>query len=108
MGSSRGHGDIPHPGIRHSAAPGECCREEIGVNVKTLNRTIRQLKGGGVFSICKGKITFTRGAVWKAIEWLEAERINRKRIHKNRIFPPYNPRKSTNVSLTLSDIMAIF
>ena len=47
---------------------------EIGVNVKTLNRTIRQLKEEGFFSICKGKITFTREQYEKAIEWLEAEK----------------------------------
>ena len=49
-------------------------QEEIGVNVKTLNRTIRQLKEEGFFSICKGKITFTREQYEKAIEWLEAEK----------------------------------
>ena len=49
-------------------------QEEIGVNVKTLNRTIRQLKEEGFFSLCKGKITFTREQYEKAIEWLEAEK----------------------------------
>ena len=49
-------------------------QEEIGVNVKTLNRTIRQLKEEGFFSICKGKITFTREQYEAAIEWLEAEK----------------------------------
>lgn len=49
-------------------------QEEIGVNVKTLNRTIRQLKEEGFFSLCKGKITFTREQYETAIEWLEAEK----------------------------------
>ena len=49
-------------------------QEEIGVNVKTLNRTIRQLKEEGFFSICKGKITFTSEQYEAAIEWLEAEK----------------------------------
>ena len=47
-------------------------QEEIGVNVKTLNRTIRQLKEEGFFSLCKGKITFTREQYGMAMEWLEA------------------------------------
>ena len=38
-------------------------QEEIGVNVKTLNRTIRQLKEEGFFDLCKGKITFDRETV---------------------------------------------
>ncbi len=47
-------------------------QEEIGVNVKTLNRTIRQLKEEGFFTICKGKLSFTREQYLRAIEWLEA------------------------------------
>lgn len=47
-------------------------QEEIGVNVKTLNRTIRQLKEEGFFTICKGKISFTFQQYLTAIEWLEA------------------------------------
>lgn len=47
-------------------------QEEIGVNVKTLNRTIRQLKEEGFFSLCKGKITFTREQYGMAMDWLEA------------------------------------
>lgn len=47
-------------------------QEEIGVNVKTLNRTIRRLKDEGFFSLCKGKITFTREQYGMAMEWLEA------------------------------------
>ena len=47
-------------------------QEEIGVNVKTLNRTLRQLKEEGFFSLCKGKITFTREQYGMAMEWLEA------------------------------------
>lgn len=47
-------------------------QEEIGVNVKTLNRTIRQLKEEGYFTICKGKISFDRTQYEAAIKWLEA------------------------------------
>lgn len=47
-------------------------QEEIGVNVKTLNRTIRQLKEEGFFTICKGKISFTSEQYQIAIDWLEA------------------------------------
>lgn len=46
-------------------------QEEIGVNVKTLNRTIKQLKDEEFFDICKGKLTFTREQYKKAMEWLE-------------------------------------
>lgn len=49
-------------------------QEEIGVNVKTLNRTIRQLKEEGFFSICKGKISYTRDQYLAAIQWLEDEK----------------------------------
>lgn len=46
-------------------------QEEIGVNVKTLNRTIRQLKDEGFFDVCKGKLTFTAEQYRKAMAWLE-------------------------------------
>ncbi len=49
-------------------------QEEIGVNVKTLNRTIRQLKEEGFFDLCKGKITFDRKQYEKALAWLETAR----------------------------------
>lgn len=49
-------------------------QEEIGVNVKTINRTIRQLKEEGFFTICKGKITFTMEQFRKAQAWLETAR----------------------------------
>ena len=51
-------------------------QEEIGVNVKTLNRTIHQLKEEGFFSVCKGKITFTKKQYDQAIQWLETEKAN--------------------------------
>ena len=47
-------------------------QEEIGVNVKTLNRTIRQLKEEGFFNICKGKLSFTREQYRMAMDWLES------------------------------------
>lgn len=46
-------------------------QEEMGINVKTLNRTIRQLKEGDFFTLCKGKITFTRQQYLMAIDWLK-------------------------------------
>lgn len=49
-------------------------QEEIGVNVKTLNRTIRQLKDEEFFGVCKGKLTFTRDQYKKAMDWLETAR----------------------------------
>lgn len=45
-------------------------QEEIGINVKTLNRTIRQLKEEGFFYIYKGKISFTKEHYCKAQQWL--------------------------------------
>ena len=47
-------------------------QEEIGVNVKTLNRTIRQLKEEGFFDLCKGKLTFSKEQYRAAMDWLEA------------------------------------
>lgn len=49
-------------------------QEEIGVNVKTLNRTIGQLKEEGFFTLCKGKITFTQEQYKNAIDWLSTAR----------------------------------
>lgn len=46
-------------------------QEELGINVKTLNRTIKQLKEEGFFSLCKGKITFTRNQLEAIKSWLE-------------------------------------
>lgn len=49
-------------------------QEEIGVNVKTLNRTIAQLKEEGYFTICKGKISFNRDQFNAALRWLDASK----------------------------------
>ena len=49
-------------------------QEEIGINVKTLNRTIRQLKEEGFFTLYKGKITFNREQYEMAQSWLETAR----------------------------------
>lgn len=49
-------------------------QEELGINVKTLNRTIKQLKEDGFFQMCKGKITFTQEQYERALEWLEESR----------------------------------
>ena len=49
-------------------------QEEIGINVKTLNRTIRQLKEEGFFTLYKGKITFNRDQYEMAQSWLETAR----------------------------------
>ncbi|MCI8950433.1 MAG: Crp/Fnr family transcriptional regulator [Lachnospiraceae bacterium] len=46
-------------------------QEEIGINVKTLNRTVRQLKEEGFFELCKGKITFSKEQYKMAVLWLE-------------------------------------
>ena len=71
IGSSRGMGTSRTPVSVTVLRTRQMLQEEIGVNVKTLNRTIRQLKEEGFFSICKGKITFTREQYEKAIECLE-------------------------------------
>lgn len=49
-------------------------QEEIGINVKTLNRTIRQLKEEGFFTLCKGKITLTYEQYLKAVDWADSSR----------------------------------
>lgn len=46
-------------------------QEEIGINVKTLNRTISQLKSEDFFSLQKGKITFNQEQYIKAKKWVE-------------------------------------
>lgn len=45
--------------------------EEIGVSVKTLNRTISKLKAEGILGISKGKITFTTEQFELAEKYLE-------------------------------------
>ena len=49
-------------------------QEEIGINVKTLNRTIMQLKKEEFFILCKGKITFNYSQYLKMMEYLEEEK----------------------------------
>ncbi len=69
-------------GIDGPAPPAQVCinrtrqmlQEEMGVNVKTLNRTISQLKGEGFFTLNKGKITFNRQQYELALQWLETEK----------------------------------
>lgn len=52
----------------------QALQEEMGINVKTLNRTIRQLKEEGFLSLCKGKIVFDRSQYQRALLWLEAKK----------------------------------
>lgn len=47
-------------------------QEEIGVNVKTLNRTIKQLKEADYFSVVKGKIAFSYEHYLKAVDYLDS------------------------------------
>ena len=49
-------------------------QEEMGINVKTLNRTIKQLKDEDFIYISKGKISFTMEQYRKAMDWLEKEK----------------------------------
>ena len=46
-------------------------QEELGINVKTLNRTIRQLKDEGFLGVEKGKITFDLAQYEKSVSWLK-------------------------------------
>lgn len=41
--------------------------EELGINIKTLNRTIKKLKDSDMIGIVKGKLTFTKTQYDKAI-----------------------------------------
>lgn len=52
----------------------QALQEEMGINVKTLNRTIRQLKEEGFLSLCKGKIVFDRSQYQRAFLWLETKK----------------------------------
>lgn len=49
--------------------------EEIGINIKTLDRTIRQLKKEKFLDTCKGKITLTYKQYQEAKAWLDASRM---------------------------------
>ncbi len=46
-------------------------QEELGINVKTLNRTIAQLKSEGFFNIQKGKIIFNYEQYLNMQNWLK-------------------------------------
>ena len=41
--------------------------EELGINIKTLNRTVKKLKDTGMIGIVKGKLTFNKDQYTKAI-----------------------------------------
>ncbi len=49
-------------------------QEEIGINVKTLNRTIRQLKEEDFLAVEKGKICYNKENYKKAVTWLQEAR----------------------------------
>ncbi len=49
-------------------------QEELGINVKTLNRTIRNLKEEGFFTLIRGKIAYDKEQYQKAAEWVEMSR----------------------------------
>lgn len=44
--------------------------EELGINIKTLNRTIKRLKDNRFLGICKGKLTFDKEQYKKAVSEL--------------------------------------
>ena len=46
-------------------------QEETSINVKTLNRTISQLKEEGFISLEKGKICYCKENYKKAVTWLQ-------------------------------------
>lgn len=46
-------------------------QEELGINVKTLNRTIRNLKDEGFLTLSRGKIAYDKEQYRKAAEWVE-------------------------------------
>lgn len=49
-------------------------QEELGINVKTLNRTISQLKNEGFFNVQKGKIVFNYEQYVNMQNWLKFSR----------------------------------
>lgn len=73
-GKSKGMDSGHPPGSVMIPRTRQMLQEEIGVNVKTLNRTIGQLKEEGFFTLCKGKISFTREQYEAAIQRLAAEK----------------------------------
>ena len=50
-------------------------QDETSINVKTLNRTISQLKEEGFISLEKGKICYYKENYKKAVTWLQEARI---------------------------------
>lgn len=46
-------------------------QDETSINVKTLNRTISQLKEEGFISLEKGKICYYKENYKKAVTWLQ-------------------------------------
>ena len=49
-------------------------QDETSINVKTLNRTISQLKDEGYISLEKGKICYSKENYKKAVTWLQEAR----------------------------------
>ena len=49
-------------------------QEETSINVKTLNRTISQLKEEGFISLEKGNICYCKENYKKAVTWLQEAR----------------------------------
>lgn len=48
-------------------------QEELGINVKTLDRTVRSLREAGLLGVERGKITFTLEQYRRALPWLRAK-----------------------------------
>lgn len=53
--------------------------EELGINIKTLNRTIKKLKDTGMIGIMKGKLTFNKEQYDKAVAELAVLRKGENR-----------------------------
>ena len=50
----------------------QALQEELGINVKTLSRTIRQLKEEGLLGTEHGKVSFSSEQLARAVPWLVA------------------------------------
>lgn len=71
-GESQGLGAPAGPERVIVAKTRQALQEELGINVKTLSRTIRQLKEEGLLGTEHGKVSFTAEQLGRALPWLKA------------------------------------
>lgn len=74
-GRAAGLDEPSYAGILVIPKTRQALQEELGINVKTLNRTIAALRDEGLIGVERGKIVLTREQYRRAIPWLEKARL---------------------------------